>query len=184
MNQIHNKLFRPTLCLVILLAIVSVFFFTPVSAAGEGTVDPGKDGNLVIAYSTIAVLSFLLLAGYILLEKKREAMFVGLYSCVFLVNCGYFLQAVSRTLTGAMMANRLSYFGAAYSVLVMLLIIMDACQIRRRKWLIALLTGITTAAFLLAASGDWLGLYYKAVTIETVNGMTRLVKDYGPLHTV
>ena len=37
-------------------------------------------------------------------------------------------------------------------------------------------------AFALAASGDWLGLYYTEVSITTVNGMTRLVKDYGPLH--
>jgi DNA-binding CsgD family transcriptional regulator len=67
-------------------------------------------------------------------------------------------------------------------MLVMLLIIMDVCQIRRVKWVTGLLVAVSTLAFLLAASGDWLGLYYKAVSIETVNGMTRLIKDYGPLH--
>ena len=88
--------------------------------------------------------------------------------------------AISRTLTGALMANRLSYLGAAYSVLVMLLIIMDVCRIQRTGKLTALLVGLSTAAFLLAASDDWIGLYYEAVSIETVNGMTKLVKDYGP----
>ena len=141
-----------------------------------------KSGNMTFVYGAVAMLSVLLLIGYLLWEKKKERRFMVLFSCVAVVNCGYFLQAVAHTLTGAMMANRLSYLGAAYSMLVMLLIIMDVCQIRRVKWVTGLLVAVSTLAFLLAASGDWLGLYYKAVSMETVNGMTRLIKDYGPLH--
>ena len=37
---------------------------------------------------------------------------------------------------------------------------------------------------MLAASADLFGLYYKAVDIVTIHGMTRLVKEYGPLHTL
>lgn len=141
-----------------------------------------KTGNMAIVYGAVAVMSVLLLIGYLLWEKKKEKRFCLLFSCVATANLGYFLQAVSGTLFGAMTANRISYLGAAYSMLVMLLIIMDVCQVSRRKWLGRVLFGISTAAFALAASGDWLGLYYKAVSIETVNGMTRLIKDYGPLH--
>ena len=143
-----------------------------------------KSGNMAIVYSAIAVLSVLLLIAYLLWEKKKEKRFVLLFTCVAAVNVGYFMQAISQTLAGAVMANRTSYLGAAYSVLVMLLIIMDVCQVPRRKWLEMLLFGISTAAFLLAASGDWLGLYYESVSIQTVHGMTRLIKDYGPLHTL
>jgi len=145
-------------------------------------VETGKDGNMAIVYGVIALLSVLLLVCYLLWEKRKARYFAALFACVSVTNCGYFLQAVSRTLPGAMMANRLSYFGAAYSVLVMLLIIMDVCRAPNRKWLTSILVGISSAAFLLAAGGDWLGLYYKTVAIETVNGMTRLVKEYGPLH--
>ena len=140
-----------------------------------------KTGNMALVYGAVAAISVLLLISYLLWEKK-ERRFLTLFFCVAAVNCGYFLQAVATSLTGAMMANRLSYLGAAYSVLVMLLIIMDVCLIRRSKWMTGILVGISTLAFLLAASGDWLGLYYKAVSIETVNGMTRLIKEYGPLH--
>ena len=38
------------------------------------------------------------------------------------------------------------------------------------------------AVFALAASGDWLGLYYRSVELVNVNGVSRLLKDYGPLH--
>lgn len=141
-----------------------------------------KTGNMAMVYGTVAILSVLLLVSYLLWEKNKEKRFVALFACVATVNCGYFLQAAASSLAFALTANRISYLGAAYSVLVMLLIIMDVCQMPRRKWLGRLFFGISTAAFLLAASGDWMGLYYRSVSIESVNGMTRLVKEYGPLH--
>ena len=88
------------------------------------------------------------------------------------------------TLEGALWANRISYLGGAYLSLLMLLIVMDTCQIQRKKWMTNTLLSISTVAFLLAASGGWNDLYYKAVDIIQVNGMTRLVKEYGPLHTL
>ena len=183
MDFTNNYRSRRIICLVFLFIAASIFLpglFAP--GVNADVVDSGKTGNMVIVYSVLALLSVLILLGYLLLEKKKEINFTALFACVAAINGGYFLQAISRTLTGAMMANRLSYLGAAYSVLVILLIIMDVCRIRRTRWLTTLLVGISTAAFLLAASGDLLGLYYEAVSIKTVNGMTKLVKDYGPLH--
>ncbi len=141
-------------------------------------------GNLTFVYGAVAILSVLILIGYLLWEKKKEWNFIFLISCVAVVNTGYFLLAAAPSLSMAMFANGISYFGAAYSVLAMLMIISDVCQIKKRKWLRGVFIGISTAAFLLAASGDWLGLYYRSVDIVNVGGMTKLVKDYGPLHTL
>ncbi len=141
-----------------------------------------KTGDLTIVYGVVALLSVLLVVFYLLWDQKRDRLFLALFGCVAVVNCGYFLLSVCSSLTVAKLANGLSYFGAAFSMLVMLLIIYDVCQMRRRKWLKWSLIGITTAAFALAASGDWNGLYYISLSLETVNGMTKLVKEYGPLH--
>lgn len=185
MKHMNSRQGKIIVGLVFLFIVASIFLPAVLSPVTEGTaVESGKSGNMAIVYSAIALLSVLLLIGYVLLEKKRDHRFIALFACVAAANCGYLLQAVSNTLTGAMMANRLSYLGSAYSIMVMLFIIMDVCQTEKRKWTTPLLVGISTTAFLLAASGDWLGLYYEAVTIETVNGVTRLVKDYGPLHTL
>jgi len=140
------------------------------------------NGNMTMVYGSIAMLSVLILLGYLLWEKKKERMFLFLLGCVAAVNCGYFLLAVSGSLAGALIANAVSYFGAAYSVMAMLFIIIDVCRLPQRKWTKILFVAISSAAFLLAASGDWMGLYYKSVEIERVNGMTQLVKEYGPLH--
>ena len=80
-------------------------------------------GNMTMVYGAVAVLSALLLAGYLLIEKKKERNFILLTSCVAIANTGYFLLAAARSLPMAMFANGVSYFGAAYSVLAMLLII-------------------------------------------------------------
>ena len=141
-----------------------------------------KTGNMTYVYGAVAVLSVLLLIGYLLLEKKKERNFLFLTSCVAAVNCGYFLLASAGSLPMAMFANGVSYFGAAYSMLAMLFIVSAVCQMKKRKVIRLVLIGISTAAFLLAASGDLFGLYYRSVSIVEINGMTRLIKDYGPLH--
>ena len=87
-----------------------------------------------MVYGAVAVLSVLLLIGYLLIEKKKERNFIFLISCVAIVNTGYFLLAAANSLPMAMFANGVSYFGAAYSMLAMLLIISEVCQMKKRMW--------------------------------------------------
>ena len=107
---------------------------------------------------------------------------MALFCCVAISNVGYFLLSICNSLAVAKTANTISYFGGAFSMLVMLLIIYDVCQMQKRKWLTWNLLCISILVFALAASGDSLGLYYRSVSLEIVNGITYLVKDYGPLH--
>ncbi len=143
-----------------------------------------KDGDLTIVYGIVALLSVLLVVFYLIWDKKRDRLFLALFGCVAAVNCGYFLLSVCSSMVVAKLANGLSYFGAAFSMLVMLFIIYDVCQMKKRNWLKYTLVCISAAVFALAASGDWQGLYYSSLSLETVNGMTRLVKVYGPLHNL
>lgn len=138
--------------------------------------------DLAVVYGILALLSALLCICYLMFAQKKNPLFLALFSCIALSNGGYFLLAVCHSLTVAKVANGLSYFGGAFSVLVMLFIICEVCQMRKRKIFRRLLAGISFAAFALAASGDWLGLYYRSVSLETSSGMTHLVKEYGPLH--
>jgi len=139
-------------------------------------------GILSIVYGVVALLSVLLFVVYFLYDKKKNRVFLALFGCVAISNCGYFILSICNSLAVAKLANCMSYFGGAFSMLVMLLVIYEVCQFRKRQWLTWCLTGISTAFFALAASGDWLGLYYRSVSLEVVNGTMHLVKEYGPLH--
>jgi DNA-binding CsgD family transcriptional regulator len=130
----------------------------------------------------VALLSVLLSIAYLFLDKKKNRLFLSLFGCVAVSNCGYFLLSICKSLMVAKLANGLSYFGGAFSLLVMLLIIYNVCQMRKRLWLTWSLFGISIAFFALAASSDWMGLFYKSVTLTNINGVTHLIKEYGPLH--
>lgn len=133
-------------------------------------------------YGVVAILSFLLALGYCGLVQKKETWLLLLYFSVFVVNGGYFAQALSGTLEEALLANRVSYLGSVFLPLCMLMTIINVCRIKYSKVFLGSMITISILVFLLAASGGYLPFYYKAVSVEFVNGTARLVKEYGPLH--
>ena len=148
----------------------------------ERTQDGGTSAAII--YAAAALLSLLLLLGYCVLEKKRDAWFLLLFSSVLVVNIGYFLLSVSRGLDGALLANRVAYLGSVFLPMSMLMIILNVTGLRHKKWLPALLLGLAAVVFLIAASPGYLDIYYKEVTFVTVGGASALEKVYGPLHCV
>lgn len=139
---------------------------------------------MVFLYGIIAVVSFLVACGYFAFAHIKEKWLVLLCFSVFVANIGYFLLAISKTLDAALMANRLAYLGCVFLPLCMLAIIMEACKVKYQKKIIALLVGISMLVFLVVASQGYLDLYYSEVTLEFVNGTTKLNKVYGPLHNM
>ena len=143
-----------------------------------------KDGVLSIVYGVVALLSVLILSCYFVFDHKKKKRFLVLFSCFAVSNCGFFLLSICKSILVAKIANAMSYYGGAFSILVMLRIICEVCQMRKRKWLNWGLFAITLAVATLAAGGDWLGLYYRSVSLNIINGTTHLVKEYGPLHSL
>jgi len=165
------------------ICVFALMFMNFVPAAAADAVESGsKTGNLSPLYGFIALFSLLLAVACILWRRKGDRKFNLLFCCVAMANCGYFWLSVSESLCSALWANRVSYFGCAFAVLMMLLIIADVCRAKLGKTLTAVLICVSSAAFLLAASGGWLDIYYTSVHIEDINGMTVLVKSYAPLH--
>ena len=160
-----------------LLQMLTVLLcFSGCSMAGE------KTTGLSAIYGTAVVLSLLVLAGYSAVVKKKDGLFVLLFSAVLVVNIGYFSLSVSGSLTQARWANRVAYLGSVFLPAIMLLIILEATNVGYPRWLPALLTGIGAAVFLIAASPGVLTVYYREVSFVTVNGTGMLQKVYGPLH--
>jgi len=170
--------------LTVMLGMVFVcFLLTPVMAAD--TVSPGeKTGDPSFVYFIVAALALVLVIIYALRKKGRDPKFLMLYCCVAAANCGYLLLSVASSLELALFANRVSYFGCAFAILMMLLIVLDVCSVNPPKFIKVLFVLIACCAFLLAASGGWLKIYYTSVSLEIINGVSRLIKCYGPLHVL
>ena len=140
--------------------------------------------NMSVGYGVTTVLSLLLAVGYCALMKKKDTWLMLLFGCVVIVNMGYFSLSISKTLSEALLANRISYFGSVFLPLCMLMSIMTVCRLRCSKYLMGMLLCASIAVFILAASPGYLDLYYREVSLIFINGMAKLKKEYGSLHFV
>ena len=143
-----------------------------------------KSSSLSVIYGVAAVLSLALLIGCLLSVRKKRFWFVTLFSAVLIVNVGYTLLSVSTGLEMALWANRISYLGSVFLAPTMLMIILNVTNTPYRKRLPNFLFIISVMVFLIAASQGVLPIYYKEVSFVVVDGVSTLVKVYGPLHPI
>lgn len=142
-----------------------------------------KSANVSLAYLVSAIISLMVFICYLFI-KEKDRWFVILFASVFIVNTGYYLLAISPTLSFALWANRTAYLGSVFLPISMFIIILDTVDIKYRKWLPYALCAIGGFVFLVAASPGILDIYYKDVSLVVVNGVSTLKKVYGPLHVV
>ena len=130
----------------------------------------------------MAVIATALLIGYTAFARKKEPWLFLLFVCVSIVNIGYFLLSVSKTLEFAIIANDIAYFGSVFLSMCMLLSIIRLCGFEIKKRLFITLTVIGGVMFAVIATAGILPWYYKEVTLTYVDGAAKLEKAYGVLH--
>ena len=162
--------------------IVLLFICLCILLSGCGIGNKSVSTSMVYAAAT--ALSLMTAIGYLLLIRKKDPWFLLLFSSVFIVNTGYLALSLSQTLNAALWFNRLSYLGSVFLPLSMLMIILDTCKLQYPKYLPNLLLGAGAIIFLIAATPGYSDIYYREVSLLSVNGMTVLEKVYGPLHCV
>ena len=124
----------------------------------------------------------MLLIGAIFAVGKKRDWFILLFSSVLVVNVGYTFLSVSSCLEAALWANRVSYLGSVFLPLSMLMSILEVTKTKHPNWLSGALFGLSALVFFIAASPGILDIYYKDVSFQIVDGVSTLVKVYGPLH--
>ena len=163
--------------------LLGILFLIGITLGLSGCSSVGDEAaSRSIIYGGAAVLSALLLIGCLFLVRKKRQWFVLLFSSVLVVNIGYTVLSVSSGLEMALWANRVSYLGSVFLPLAMLMIILNITNTRTKRWVPISLFSLAVVVFLIAASPGILPIYYKEVSFEVVNGVSTLVKVYGPLH--
>lgn len=141
---------------------------------------------MTIAYSIIFALSLFLPVGYYVLVRKKqnEQWLFVLYLLVCVVNLGYLLLSVSRTVEFALIANKIAYFGQVFVIMCMFMIISRLCGFVYKKWVIYTLIGAAVLMFAMVMTTGHLDWYYKSVELIQADGAAKLVKTYGVLHPI
>lgn len=137
---------------------------------------------MIITYAVMALVAALLLIGYVVLMRKKEPWLLLLYICVTIVNTGYFLLSISKTVGFALFANDIAYFGSIFLSMSMLLTIVRLCGFELKKRLVIILAGVGVIMFGIIATSGFLPWYYKQASLIFVDGAAKLDKVYGVLH--
>ena len=94
------------------------------------------------------------------------------------------MLSLSKTLTFALISNGIAYIGNVFLPFFMLMLILDVCNVKHSKALKYILLSIGVVILFIATSGGYLPIYYKEVSLEIIEGGTRLIKEYGILHNL
>lgn len=139
---------------------------------------------MAVAYGIIFALSLLLPFGYCFFVRKsqKEPWLFALYISVCVVNLGYLLLSLSKTVEFAIFANKVVYFGQVFVPLCMFLIISKLCGFTYKNRVKYALVGAAMVMFALVLTTGHLDWYYKSVKLIQVDGAAKLVKEYGILH--
>lgn len=139
---------------------------------------------MTIAYGIISLISLCMLGICVLEDKKRDVWLLLVFVSVSLCNLGYFMTAISRDLSNALNSNRIAYLGSVFLPFFLLMMVLRFCGIKRKKMLTGTLVSVGIVMLAITTSPGILPIYYSSVDIEFINGATKLVRDYGPLHAL
>ena len=139
---------------------------------------------MTIGYSICLIAAVGLLVAYLLMVKNKEFWLTMLYISIAVVNLGYLLLSVSKTVEFAIFANDVAYLGSVFLSMFMFLTIVRLCGFEIKKAHVITCASLGAVMFAIIVSSPMLPLYYKSVDIEMIDGATKLVKEYGILHPV
>lgn len=117
-------------------------------------------------------------------DKKRDIWLLLVFVSVSVCDLGYFMLSVSPNLSSALTSNRLVYLGSVFLPFFMLMMVLRFCGMKRSRPLLITLVTIGILMLGITTSPGILPIYYSTVDIEFANGATKLLREYGPLHTL
>ena len=137
-----------------------------------------------ISYGIIALISLCMVGVCVASDKKRDVWLLLVFVSVSICNLGYFMLSVSQSLGSALNSNRLAYLGSVFLPFFMLMMVLRFCGMKRPRPLMIALVTIGIVMLGITTSPGILPIYYSTVDIEIADGVTKLVREYGPLHTL
>ena len=117
-------------------------------------------------------------------RKSSTSEFIFTFALVPAVNAGYVWLARAQTLEAALNATKLTYVGGCFLHMFLFMGILSLCNFKIRSWVRAALLTLSTVIFAFVLTIGHSPIFYKSAELADSNGVTYLIKDYGPMHTV
>ena len=139
---------------------------------------------MVLAYYvTILILSAICCGIYYIIKRKYySVVYTLVFLLAFLSQFCYVMMCFAKDRGEALVIYKFCYIGGCYLPLVGFFLILSICKIEFPKWAKFLMILFATFVYGCSLTAGYSPLFYTDYDVETINGVTVFVKEYGPLH--
>ncbi|MGN0649885.1 MAG: ATP-binding protein [Oscillospiraceae bacterium] len=138
-----------------------------------------------VLYFSTTVVAFISLILFIIISDKKVMFYnASFFIFVFLSNLGQLFIGLSSNVEEALMANKLTYISGCLLSLFLMMLVFDACKVNPNKWVRLGMYCFNITVMIISMTAGFTDWLYKECHIEKLNGVTILVKEYGPAHTL
>ncbi|MCQ2468121.1 MAG: HD domain-containing protein [Clostridia bacterium] len=117
-----------------------------------------------------------------LFDVRNSTTQVIIFLCAVASNLGYFMVTIAKDLESAIVAQIVSYVGGMFLPAFFLFLVMEICHVKLHRAIGMAILLLQTISFAFVCTIGHSDLFYKGASIIQKNGVTILLKDYGPLH--
>ena len=130
------------------------------------------------------ISAFLLWLLLVTAEEQKIVYHTLLFITVFFVNLAYYCVSISSTTSEALLATKFTYFSGTFLTLFIFKCILQICNVKTKHiWFVPLIlldTEVMVSVFITETTH----LHYRWVNLVKENGVSYLIKGYGPHHNV
>ena len=117
-------------------------------------------------------------------HRHFDIYFTLIFTLIPLVNLGYVMRFLAKTLDSAIMAQKIVYLGGCYLIFFITLCVFRLCGIPIRRLGSTLTLTAVSAVYGLVFTIGYYPVFYKEVSFKITEGQGILLRRYGPGHTV
>lgn len=140
---------------------------------------------ILIYYNIVFVVSVILLILLILRwQVQLDVDMTVLFTLVPILNISYIKLASATNVDIALFAQQIIYLGGCFLQLLMFLTVCTLCHVRFHRLVRVFLFTFAILLYFAVITTQYTHLFYKDYHLEEQYGVSVLVKDYGPLHSV
>ena len=115
-------------------------------------------------------------------RRPLNTYFTAFFFSIVLADFGHLFLALSTTIEGAVVANKVCYLGSCFLPLFLFLLICRLCSFKIANWVKLLLFMYSTLVFVLSCTVGFSDIFYESVRYVMLNGFGSYMPTYGPAH--
>ena len=140
---------------------------------------------MFVIYYLIAMCIFAGISACLLTYFYRRPLnsyFTAFFFSIILADFGHLFLALSTTIEGAIVANKVCYLGSCFLPLFLFLLICRLCSFNIANWVKILLFLYSSLVFALSCTVGFSDIFYESVRYVVLNGFGSYMPTYGPAH--